>query len=183
VDSPTGIADFRDPGRILNLLHADSRKARRRLDILLQRLVKFLQWRRTPQPARCLSETCRAVEASLDEGTEMIAAESFFLARARQVADSRITQARRPSWSQKDEARPVADPDPDRIRNALRASLADLTPANREIALGYFHRDRRTRETTRRDLARRLALDDAELRDHALDLRAGLERDVAKRIG
>lgn len=163
---------------LLRRLHPDPEQAGREYIRLRDKLVTYFDMERCETPEDLSDEVLNRVARRLNQGEHIERLGAYSLGVARLVAmEARQRQAagHRGLREFVRISSGGASIEKESALRCLESCLAKLPAEGRALILGYYSRDRGARIEQRQEMARRLGLNSAALRNRALRLRGNLE--------
>ncbi len=165
-------------GALLAHLDADRERAADVYEALRTRLVRMFEWRACGDPAALADETLDRVARRLEEGVEILAEDPFRYVAG--VAHFVLKEVLRQAERDRGAARAFVVPAPSSEAGGARLRCLDrcleaLPDDQRDLVLGYYEGDGRSRIERRGRLAASLGIDLNALRVRVHRLRQGLE--------
>lgn len=177
--------------QLLEFLDRDRDRAASAYDLLHRKLIKFFDWRGSPDPEHLADLTLNRVARKLEEGTVVRSpnpaafvlgvARMVFLEESRRVARQEQVE---PHFfvDQVDDGSGPDDEEEVRMR-ILEKCLDNLDQEGREFLLRYYAESGGTKIALRKQIARDLGVSSGVLRLRAHRLRQRLEACVSSRLG
>jgi DNA-directed RNA polymerase specialized sigma24 family protein len=166
---------------LLTRLDGDPERAGAAYESLRRALIGFFTWRGAATPEECADETLDRLAARVSEGVVVEDVPRFARGIARLVL---LEHWRRPDARRAPLAdvrsQPAEPRDDDSLHRCLDRCLAQLPPGGRDLILGYYVAEGRTRIDNRRRFAEALRVSESALRNRTQRLRDGLERCITE---
>ena len=161
--------------KFLDCLDGEREHAGRQYEIIRSKLISFFEWRDCPFPEDHADEAINRVVRKIDEGEELRDPSTYVFGVARmlmlEIARARGNEAKAlnllplPQLETED-----SDQSEGRVQ-CLKHCLEELPPEGRELIIGYYQGERRSKIENRKRLAEKLGVQVNALRIRACRLR------------